>query len=125
MYKNVLIKSIFWTVSSAILSIIVRFFYDHEIVGYVWAFAVFWVCAVNLFKFLLELYYRKKFNEAMLMPAIVIVAFAVYFEAGERMIIIGFGIGLIYTLVLLLSSYYPMLVSRNKTIKEKSGKKKE
>lgn len=89
-------------------------FYEYDAVRYAWLLIVFWLCVVFSPKFFLELIKGKRFNEVFLIPLVIVVLFSSYFDMGKKMMVLGFGVGITYTIVLVFSSYYPVLFGRSK-----------
>ena len=111
--KRLLIALVVSLVCFVVSALSVKF-YEYDAVRYAWLFIVFWLCVVFAPKFFLELIKTKRLNEIFLIPVVIVVFFSAYFDIGEKMMILGFGVGITYTIVLVFSSYYPVLFNRSK-----------
>lgn len=94
-------------------------FYEHSAVKYIWLFTTFVCGAALLPKLFLELIYTKSAREILYIPSLVLISFALAFDIGERALILGIGIGITYTVILLLCTYYPFIFGSANKAKKK------
>jgi len=94
-----------WIVLSLSISVLAVLFHRYDVIRYIWFVILLTVSAAIVPLFLLDLHFTRFINTLLLTPTIIIVGVAIYFSLGARVILFGIGIGITYTLALLLARY--------------------
>jgi hypothetical protein len=81
-------------------------FYRYEVIRYIWFVVLFATSAALVPIFLIDLYFKKFVNKLLLAPSVILLGVAIYFSLGERVVLFGIGVGITYTLALLLGRLF-------------------